>query len=380
MLPPVRARIFLKTSASASLSCRFSHGEFALPAVWLAYFCSPRAHRPVEDLLARRRAALDGRLHPAVDALVEARDGGQDRGLHVGHVLREALDERLRVRDRGAQAEWQELAGDPLEDVRERQPREEYVLLGEVDDLVHRLVVEQDHGVREHRALRVRGGSRGMDHGDQLIAGDRLPALPPQPPLGRVVGGARHHIVEGEGALGELPVRVHGDDVLQRRDLRSDALDLRGLLRVLDDDQLRADVVEDERGLARLRLRVDGCRHGARRQGREVADDPLGPRSADDAGRVAGAEPQVAHAERQLRDPVPRLAVRAAHPTALVPLAFAALRLRRLPADRLAIREALDRAVDQVEQVVRLALRRNVQRLSLGKHRPGRRWLGGRHR
>jgi hypothetical protein len=42
MLPPVRARIFLKTSASARRSWRASHGEFGFPARWFAYYRSPR--------------------------------------------------------------------------------------------------------------------------------------------------------------------------------------------------------------------------------------------------------------------------------------------------------------------------------------------------
>jgi hypothetical protein len=205
-------------------------------------------------------------------------------------------------------------------------------------------------------------------------AGDRLPALAPQPPVRGVVVGARDDVVVGQRPLGELAGRVHRDDVLERRDLGSDRLDLRGLLRVLDEDHLRLDVVEDERRLVRLRLGVDRGGDRAGGQGGEVADRPLATGPAHDRGGITLTQAQVTQAERELGDPVPHLPVGARLPAAVGRSLAAGL--RPLPADRLLVRVALDGPVDQVEEVLRLALGRNDERFAARVHRlrgaPGR--------
>ncbi len=185
------------------------------------------------------------------------------------------------------------------------------------------------------------------------------------------------HVLQGEGAVRELARRIERDHVLEGRAFRSNGGDLGRLLRVLDEDRLRADVVDDEGGLARLRLRVDRAGDRAERERREVGDRPLRTRARDDRDPVAVDDAEVLEAERQLGDPVPHLAVRAAGPSARAAL-LRALRLGHLPAHRLAARVPLRGPRDQRDDVRHAVRWINRERLDPGgAHQAAR---GRRHR
>ena len=155
-----------------------------------------QSERPAEDLLAQRRAGLDGRGDARVEALIEARHGDHDRRLDLGHVGRKALDHRLGVGDRAASAERHELAGGALGHVRKRQEREEQVVLVEVDGLDAGLEVVKHVAMGQHHALRVGGRAGGMDDGADLVAGEAAPRIGPFADLADVRIGEVEDVVE----------------------------------------------------------------------------------------------------------------------------------------------------------------------------------------
>ncbi len=211
-------------------------------------------------------------------------------------------------------SERDDLVDDAAVDVAERQEAEEDVGRIEVDDLAGGLEVVEHVAVAQHRALRVPGGARGVDHGRQVVAIDRSDAVAPRDPVGGLHLGTRDDVLERERAIRELAGRLERDDVLEGRAFGADARDLVRLLRVLDEDGLRLHVVDDERRLARLGLGIDRAGDGPERQRREIGDRPLRARAGDDADGVAVADAEVLQAQRQVRDPVPHLAVGAARP------------------------------------------------------------------
>ena len=252
-----------------------------------------QARRPVEDPLARRRPRLDRGQDARIDPLVEARNRAHDRRLDLDHVRRQPLDQRLGEDDCRAAPERDHLVDDPSVDVAQRQEGEEDIGLVEVDDLHGGFEVVEQVAVAEDRALRIGCRTRRMDHGRVVVAVDLLHRVLPGDAVGGVEVGAGHDVVEGQRPGRQLAARLDADDVLEGRAFGPDRLDLVRLLGVLDEDHLRADVVDDKGRLACLRLRVDRAGHRAEGQRGKVGDRPLGPGPGDDRDAVAIRDAEV---------------------------------------------------------------------------------------
>ena len=230
----------------------------------------------------------------------------------------------------------------------------------------------------EDRALRVGGRARRVNHGRVVVPVDLLHRVLPGDAVGGIEIGAGHDVIEGQRPGRQLAARLDADDVLEGRAFGPDRLDLVSLLGVLDEDHLRTDVVDDECRLARLRLRVDRAGHRAERERGKVGDRPLGPGPGDDRDAVAVSDAEISQPERDGGDPVPQLPVRPARPRRRV-VALGAIGLSQLPAHRLASGVALDGPMDEVDDVPRLLLGPDRQRLDLGRlHQPAA--GAGRHR
>ncbi len=342
-----------------------------MPGQVVGVLGAAQPQRPGEDPLTQRRSGLDGRDDARVEPLVEPRHGDHHRGVDLGHVRRQALDRRLGVGDGAAPPQRDDLAGRALGHVRERQEREEEVVLVEVDRLDATLEVDEDVAVGQHHSLGIGGRPGGVHDGRHLVAPVAPPGLRPLADLAGIGGGEVEDVIEADRAGRELAPVVDHDHVLERRALGAHLVDLGGLLQVLDEDQPRLDVVDHVGRLVRLDRRIDRAGHGPEGERAKVGGQPGRAGPAHDADAVPVADAEVLEAHRDLGDPVPGLTIAGAAPRHRLLLrrpAGLALRLRQLPAQRLLLRVTQHRVVDERHQAVGEQLGRDVARLDLGLH------------
>ena len=186
------------------------------------------------------------------------------------------------------------------EDVEQREHRVDDVAL--FRPVLRRVALVQagpQVAVGEHGGTRVAGGAAGEHQGGQLIlvdlhAFDRL---------------VLEQLVHRDRVLGDV-VRIAGDDGLDRRHpLPIHVQPGRGA-RLLDDDHLRADLVDLGFELRSGAQRIE--RHGdrAETEGREVGDDEVGGVAAEQDHPVALADTHRGQPAAQAVDLVAQLAVR----------------------------------------------------------------------
>ena len=235
------------------------------------------AERPVDDLPLRAGLVVELREHRRVHLLEHARHAREQRRLDRLQRLARAQrigEEREREPDVRALQVHQ-----PPEVVRERQVEEHRVVghrevVDLVDDGGHRVVV----AVQDHAGLRRAGRPRRVDVGEDVVgAHGRDDALELARMRKRVVPPARTQVVEV----------VERQDVLEPRVPRAVVVELRELLRVLDEHADRLRVVEDVLAVLGGAVRVDRGADGADVGEREVEERPLEARLPEDPEGVA---------------------------------------------------------------------------------------------
>ena len=189
--PPSRSRIFAKTRRSAI--ARFDLQQRRRRS---AVQPKPRrlvadADRPVGQRPARALELAEPVLDRAVELLPGARHARHHGRLHALQVARDARH-RLGEVDADAVVEAPE-QDDPLEDVAEREERQDAVGRVEADPPLRRHDVRDDVPVRQHDALGIAGRARRVDDRGQRVAAGWPPPRPDtgRPPPGRSPARAR---------------------------------------------------------------------------------------------------------------------------------------------------------------------------------------------
>ena len=132
---------------------------------------APPAHRlrrfkqTGPEARARQRLMQSGK-----HTLVNARHRNQHRRPHGFQVFGQQRD-RARVGHATAHRHRQVITGRALKGVRQRQEGKEHVVCRGHDALQNRLYVGHDVAVRQHHALGLAGGARGVNDGRQIVPG-----------------------------------------------------------------------------------------------------------------------------------------------------------------------------------------------------------------
>ena len=154
--------------------------------------------------------------------------------------------------------------------------------------------------MRQHRALRIPGRSRGVD--------DRRDVLRLHP-SGALLEDAGTHfesrpasVHDGvERRVARLRGRApfHEDDVIERRALRLDLQDFAQLLELRDEHRLRSRVLEQRRDLRSRKRRVDGDGPRSGAEDGVVGHRPLRPVLRNDRDALARLDSERVQAERE---------------------------------------------------------------------------------
>ena len=240
---------------------------------------------PVEEVADELGLLGEAVLQLRVDHFIDARHGHEDRGADLAEV-------GLQVRDGAvegggvAQTEREVVGGRAFEGVRERQEREEGLVTARLQVLEHALDVRDDVAVREHHALGVARGARGVDERGEVGG------------LGSLLGQLARFAELEEGLLGHdgnrrlqiVAVLVVGDDDEADLGRLGGLADLLPLEELVGHEDLGTGVVQDEGGGLR---RVDGVqrhRHERVRERGEVEEDRFGAVGQEHRHAVAANE------------------------------------------------------------------------------------------
>ena len=268
--PPSRSRIFAKTRRSAIARFTREHRRGRSASQHEPRRLVADADRPVGQLPARPLELAEPLLDRSVELLPGARHARHHGRLHALQVARDARH-RLREVDADAVVEAPE-QDDALEDVAQREEREDPVGGVEADPPLGRHDVRHDVPVGQHDALGIARRAGRVDDRGQRVAWDRLRLGPI--PVGRLGVGRQHALADRDdvghrqNAERAAAPGVALDDDNRPQFVRAlvDLPDLRHLGGVRDDGDARGRLVQDEPHLGRRERRVDGHRHGAGRR------------------------------------------------------------------------------------------------------------------
>ena len=230
------------------------------------------------------------------------RAGHEEVGFDDGHVVDDLLDASV---DGSREADLQ-TGGDQhlAEDVREGQPQELEVVLGQgshrLDDgsLVDDAVLDEPH------PLGPPGRAGGVDDDGEAL-GARAPVdarLDEVRGLGQPLAPLGGELVDDDDPAVLAALAGERDDVLHPGDLTAHALQLGDLVGVLGEDELAARVGEDVGDVLGDRRRVDGRRRATGADDREVGEHPLDPRRGGDRDAVLELHPECDEARGPLLD------------------------------------------------------------------------------
>ena len=177
------------------------------------------------------------------------------------------------------------VAGHPLENVRQRQQRQAFVLLGDRKHQGPGPNVGGDVAVRQHHAFGVARRARGIDDRGEVLGPDGEGPDPPRCEVDRACLAVllerreRHHVGAGE-------IGVKTDHPFERGQLAPDGRDLGVLGRRGDEDGPGTRVLEQVVNLPGGEGRID--RHVDREggEGGEIGQGPLGPVFREDGHPV----------------------------------------------------------------------------------------------
>ena len=200
-----------------------------------------------------------------VNAFVNAGHGHQHGGAHRFQVFGQQRH-RACIGHAAARSNRQVIATRALKRVRQRQERQEHVVHRGCDALKHRLHVADHVAVREHHALGLAGGARGVDEGGQVLGagwrgGRQLSGAgrAGQPLRQRANGRA-----VGSGGTGvDLAIVVHDDHRAQCRKRRAYGPDVLPVLGLAHDEHGGFAVGQDVGNAAWVVDGVQGHRHAA---------------------------------------------------------------------------------------------------------------------
>ena len=226
-------------------------------------------------MVPRQRAALLHLAHdPLVDQIEELRHAREDGDLALGQRPHQLLRaERLEVDDTRAHRERQQQVGELRQRVEQRQHAQHAVVLGDVHHPERRVTLGDQVGVRQHHALRIRGGARGVEN-----HGGRAAVQSPSGLRGRIGIGLTHR----------LGGRVH----IEPQHLRQfgQRFGGRGRQALAGEQHAGAGVPEDRRDLRRRIVGVERHDDGAAGEDGEVGRAPMRVVVGEDGAAIAGLD------------------------------------------------------------------------------------------